>query len=136
MGRAWQTLEGQLLDRVWFVPNGCWIKMTGLTKKGYGQINLQGKICRAHKVAYEYWVGHVPDGLFVCHHCDNRACIRPDHLFLGTPQDNSTDMKNKGRSPKFEKLCPHDPNIGRWDCLVCKRDYHRNYYHTNKKVGN
>lgn len=128
MGGKWQTLEGQLLDRVWIVPNGCWLKMRGLTRKDYGQINVAGKIRRAHIVAHEYWVGPVPDGLFVCHSCDNPACIRPDHLFLGTAQDNTDDMMSKNRSKGSN--CRHSKRM--WSktdpCKPCIKEYNRRHW--------
>jgi hypothetical protein len=51
----------------------------------------------AHRAAYRFWVGEIPDGLFVCHRCDNRRCCNPAHMFLGTPLDNHRDCIAKGR---------------------------------------
>lgn len=78
----------------------CW-EWTGATHdSGYGIIGLGGKrdgVERTHRLAWTIAHGSIPDGLFVCHACDNRLCCRPDHLFLGTALDNSHDMVSKGR---------------------------------------
>lgn len=68
---------------------------------GYGQTGVKEeggwKTRRAHRVAYKEYVGEIPAGMLVCHTCDNRKCINPKHLFLGTHQDNADDRVAKGR---------------------------------------
>lgn len=66
---------------------------------GYGVIRHKGKSTGAHRVAWEMKNGPIPQGMFVCHKCDNPKCVNPDHLFIGTVRDNTKDMMQKGRHP-------------------------------------
>ncbi len=77
--------------------DGCWEWQAQRDKDGYGRIERVGRVFRAHRAAYELAYGPIPDGLQVCHTCDNPPCIRPDHLFLGTSRDNWQDSIDKGR---------------------------------------
>lgn len=82
--------------------DGCWL-WNGATKNGYGYTTLFGVTMNAHRAAYLIAVGPIPNGLDVCHRCDVRLCIRPDHLFTGTRKENMEDCVSKGRSTKGEK---------------------------------
>lgn len=75
----------------------CWLWTGLIMSNGYGVFRTKRKRYFAHRAAYTFTYGDIPDGLFICHHCDVRACCRPDHLFTGTHQDNMDDMWAKGR---------------------------------------
>lgn len=79
--------------------NECWV-WTGTTTRGYGTVNWKGFDGYAHRAAYLVWVGEIPEGLLVRHKCDNRPCINPAHLELGTHEDNMEDAVSRGRTNK------------------------------------
>ncbi len=83
--------------------DGCW-EWTGCQRAGYGRIWCSERKTKisAHRVSWELHYGIISDGLSVLHHCDNRLCVRPDHLFLGTLVDNNHDRDRKGRTSKGE----------------------------------
>lgn len=85
-------------DSVHKARNGCWNWMGAINTDGYGTFNFYGENKRAHRFSYELHRGPIPQGLFCCHHCDNRRCVNPAHLFLGTALDNIQDMHRKGRA--------------------------------------
>lgn len=82
----------------------CWLWTASLSTHGYGQVGVGPLIRRCHRVAWELINGPLPNAIRLCHRCDVRRCVRPDHMFLGTQADNLTDMRAKGRwkaTPRF-----------------------------------
>lgn len=100
-----------LADRFWFRAikgDGCWAWRGSHDWRGYGCLGRgrgQSSL-KAHRVSWTIHNGPIPEGMFICHRCDNPGCCRPDHLFLGTHKENMADMVRKGRSaPKHGTLC-------------------------------
>lgn len=111
--RAYQTgAVRSLADRFWEKvekTDGCWIWTGQKHPNGYGLIDLKTRGARrivliASRVIWEWEHGPIPDGMQVCHTCDFPPCVRLDHLFLGTNQDNIDDKMNKGRQMKGEAV--------------------------------
>ncbi len=86
--------------------DGCWLWRGIKNRKGYGMFTSQHRTRGAHRWAWELTHGPIPDGLHVLHRCDNRACVNPDHLFLGTNADNMLDMIMKGRAGVLTRPVP------------------------------
>ena len=76
---------------------GCLLWTGPLSRRGYGSVGYRSKRWTPHRLSYFAHYGPIPEGMLVCHKCDVRNCIAIEHLFLGTPQDNTTDMLRKGR---------------------------------------
>ena len=80
--------------------DGCWPWNGYRDAKGYGSVHVEGQTEKAHRVAYFIEHGYIPEGMHVLHRCDNPPCCRPDHLFLGTNEENVHDKVAKGRDIK------------------------------------
>lgn len=116
------------------IPGGCWVWIACKTS-GYGMFSLNGKNVLAHRIAYEELVGPIPDGLFVCHHCDNPSCVNPDHLFTGTVQDNVFDMMKKGRGIKAKGEQHGMVKLSEDDVVEIRRRVAAGEYENQTKLG-
>ena len=122
--------------------SGCWLWTQALKGDGYGHKHYEGKYQSAHRISWKLNRGPIPDGMFVLHHCDVMRCVNPDHLFLGTHEDNMRDAHEKGRGA-FRATCKYghpltEGNLyhfsnGRRQCKQCtmRRD---SEYRTRKKA--
>lgn len=127
--------------------NGCW-QWTGSTDtNGYGQLRIPGprsshKKVRTSRYSWVLHYGPIPNGMLVLHTCDNRRCVRPDHLWLGTQADNMADMSNKGRHPYHhrqtckqghpfteENTYRYGPDRKWRGCRICRAEAVRKYDH-------
>lgn len=119
--------------------SGCWLWTAWVNEKGVGYFRLGGRDLRAPRVAWQIANGPIPEGMFVCHHCDTPSCVNPQHLFLGTPRDNMHDMIRKGRQRHNARLSGSDVSEIRrstdtWKVLAGKYNVSRDYVRKIKSM--
>ena len=138
-------LDLSMFDRLWnntIVIDGCWVWQGSYHHQGYGLLSIGGKTSKVHRVGWSMIYGDIPEGLHVCHSCDNPPCWKPCHLFLGTVSDNMRDSVQKGRHWERSKThCPqgHPYDVantyeykGKRSCKACVKARGLARYHKNK----
>lgn len=91
--------EAFILERIDVQSSGCWIWTGNLSVRGTrARFNWGQSGEYAYRIAYRVFVGPIPDGLYICHHCDDGRCVNPDHLYAGTAKQNSADCHQRGRA--------------------------------------
>jgi hypothetical protein len=104
---------GSVAERFWArvsKGDGCWEWQGSVGSHGYGQLSSSPpnkRMLTTHRLSWELHHGEVPDGLMVLHHCDNKQCVRPDHLYVGTHSDNLRDMWQRGQRYRGHVLPRH-----------------------------
>lgn len=133
--RVVRPLVERFLERV-NICTGCWEWQAGKSSTGYGAIGHNKKTIGAHMASYILYIGDIEKGMFVCHKCDNRECVNPFHLFLGTPKENTNDAQDKG-------IMPSETHPSRWsyrkgcrcnECVEIDNIYQRSRWGEDKKI--
>jgi len=119
-----ERLKVSVAERFWpkvEMSAGCWQWLGAKIPAGYGTLQVKENTKLAHRISWEIHCGEIPAELFVLHHCDNKICVNPDHLFLGTHRDNVDDAVRKGRHLHGEKH--HKTKLTDDDVYTIRRQY-------------
>ncbi len=132
-----KPLKERILEKVIISDDGCWNWSGAMYKRGYGQIRIGKRCYRAHRISYEVHVGPIPNGMVVMHLCDNKICVRPSHLRVGTQLENMKDGVSKKIFSRDEKWAMEHPEKAKlsFDDVVKIRELYSTKAFSQEKIG-
>jgi len=121
-----EELQRYIRERVFITESGCWVWKLSLDEGGYGKAKYKSKTYKAHRLAYEAFKGKIPKGKVLCHTCDCRHCVNPEHLIASTQKRNMKEMVKRGR---------HTCKIGNAQPIMVKNIKYRSIKFASKELN-
>ncbi len=120
-----ENIFDRIKKRYSIKETGCWEWNNVTASHGYGNIHFEGKPFLAHRLMFLLYKGEIPKNMDICHSCDNKKCVNPDHLWLGTHYENMMDNIKKGRGNKQKGIECHKSKLKEEDVLEIRKLYNK-----------